>query len=132
MTDRTIVIVGGTRGIGLELAKDIVARGDQVVITGRDAARTAEIAASIGDAATGVGDATTVGGDTPTSGSDVPPVATAAVDPVASLSCLVTAATCFSMIVVTFKIIGPGGRADSTLVESMRDSDVPVSAVLST
>jgi len=84
------------------------------------------------DAATGVGDATTVGWDTPTSGSDVPPVATAAVDPVASLSCLVTAATCLSMIVVTFKIIGPGGRTDSTLLESTCDSDVPVSAVLST
>lgn len=54
MSPRTIVVAGGTSGIGLELAKDIVARGDQVVITGRDAARTAEIAASIGDGASGV------------------------------------------------------------------------------
>ncbi|MFC5503150.1 SDR family oxidoreductase [Lysinimonas soli] len=54
MSPRTIVVVGGTSGIGLELAKDVVARGDRVVITGRDAERTREIAASIGDSATGV------------------------------------------------------------------------------
>lgn len=54
MSARTIVVAGGTSGIGLELAKDIVAKGDQVVITGRDAARTADIAASIGEGARGV------------------------------------------------------------------------------
>jgi len=54
MAPRTIVIVGGTSGIGLELAKDIVARGDHVVITGRDADRTREVAASVGEGATGV------------------------------------------------------------------------------
>lgn len=54
MSARTIVVAGGTSGIGLELAKDIVAKGDQVVITGRDAARTAEIAASLGGGARGV------------------------------------------------------------------------------
>ncbi|GAA1966446.1 SDR family oxidoreductase [Microbacterium deminutum] len=54
MTDRTILIVGGTQGIGLELAKDVVARGERVVITGRDFQRTADVAASIGDGATGV------------------------------------------------------------------------------
>jgi len=51
MSGRTIVVVGGTSGIGLELAKDVVARGDRVVITGRDLARTQEIAAGIGDGA---------------------------------------------------------------------------------
>ncbi|MDF2574467.1 MAG: short chain dehydrogenase, partial [Agromyces sp.] len=35
MSERTIVVVGGTSGIGLELAKDCIARGDRVVITGR-------------------------------------------------------------------------------------------------
>ncbi len=55
MTDRTIVVVGGTSGIGLELARDIVARGDRVVLTGRDGARASEIAASIGDRASGLG-----------------------------------------------------------------------------
>jgi NAD(P)-dependent dehydrogenase (short-subunit alcohol dehydrogenase family) len=53
MTDRTIVIVGGTQGIGLELAKDVVAHGDSVVITGRGQERVDEIAASIGPAASG-------------------------------------------------------------------------------
>ncbi|WP_438854347.1 SDR family NAD(P)-dependent oxidoreductase [Agromyces sp. M3QZ16-3] len=51
---RTIVIVGGTSGIGLELARDTIARGDRVVITGRDQARTEEIAASLGPGATAV------------------------------------------------------------------------------
>ncbi len=42
---RTILVVGATSGIGLELrARDIVARGDRVVITGRDRARTEEVA----------------------------------------------------------------------------------------
>src|SRR5690606_32819454 len=53
-TDRTIVVVGGTQGIGLELAKDVVARGDSVVITGRGQERVEQIAASIGPAASGV------------------------------------------------------------------------------
>jgi NAD(P)-dependent dehydrogenase (short-subunit alcohol dehydrogenase family) len=55
MTARTIVVVGGTQGIGLEIAKDIVAKGDRVVLTGRDADRAREVAASIGKSATGVG-----------------------------------------------------------------------------
>ncbi|MEZ3160415.1 SDR family oxidoreductase [Microbacterium sp. BWT-B31] len=54
MSDRNIVIVGGTSGIGLELAKDTIARGDRVVITGRDKARTAQIAAGLGPQATPV------------------------------------------------------------------------------
>lgn len=55
MTDRTVLVVGGTQGIGLELAKDIVARGDRVVITGRDPARAADVASAIGEGASGVG-----------------------------------------------------------------------------
>jgi len=54
MTDQTIVVVGGTSGIGHELAKDIVARGDRVVLTGRDEARAREVAASLGDRASGI------------------------------------------------------------------------------
>jgi NAD(P)-dependent dehydrogenase (short-subunit alcohol dehydrogenase family) len=54
MTDRTIVIVGGTSGIGLELARRIVAEGDKVVITGRDQAKTEQIAAGIGPGASAV------------------------------------------------------------------------------
>lgn len=54
MATRTIVIAGGTSGIGLELARDLVARGDSVVITGRDEARTKAIAADLGEHASGV------------------------------------------------------------------------------
>jgi NAD(P)-dependent dehydrogenase (short-subunit alcohol dehydrogenase family) len=54
VAERTIVVIGGTSGIGLELAKDIVAKGDRVVISGRDLARTQQIAASIGDGASAV------------------------------------------------------------------------------
>ncbi|WP_349897727.1 SDR family NAD(P)-dependent oxidoreductase [Parafrigoribacterium soli] len=47
MSGKTIVVVGGTSGIGLEIVKDIVAHGDRVVMTGRDQQRTEEIAASV-------------------------------------------------------------------------------------
>ena len=54
MSSRTIVIIGGTSGIGLELAKDTLARGDRVVISGRNLDRTREIATSIGEGASAV------------------------------------------------------------------------------
>lgn len=54
MTQRTILVVGGTSGIGLEIAKEVVARGDRVILTGRDQERAASIAASLGDAASGL------------------------------------------------------------------------------
>jgi NAD(P)-dependent dehydrogenase (short-subunit alcohol dehydrogenase family) len=55
MSDRTIVVVGGTQGIGFELAKAVVAGGDRVVLTGRDPDRARGVAASLGETATGVG-----------------------------------------------------------------------------
>lgn len=54
MSDKTIVVVGGTSGIGLEIVKDIVARGDKAVMTGRDQERTEQIAASVGPGVTAV------------------------------------------------------------------------------
>jgi len=54
MSDRTIVVVGGTSGIGRELAASLVARGDRVALTGRDAGRAASVAAELGDRATGI------------------------------------------------------------------------------
>ena len=54
MSQRTIVVVGGTSGIGLEIAKEVVARGDKVILTGRDQQRAVEIAASIGPDAQGL------------------------------------------------------------------------------
>ncbi|HEU0180881.1 SDR family NAD(P)-dependent oxidoreductase [Agromyces sp. NPDC004153] len=54
MTTRTIVVVGGTSGIGLELSRSLVARGDRVVLTGRHRAKAEAIAADVGPGASGV------------------------------------------------------------------------------
>jgi NAD(P)-dependent dehydrogenase (short-subunit alcohol dehydrogenase family) len=51
---KTILIVGGTSGIGTELARAITVNGDRVVITGRDETRAKEAAAAIGDGAQGI------------------------------------------------------------------------------
>jgi len=42
------IIIGGTQGIGLEIAQQMVQRGDQVIITSRDKARTEKVAAELG------------------------------------------------------------------------------------
>ena len=52
---QSIVIVGGTAGIGRQLAQTLAKRGDEVVITGRDKARAQTIAAEIGGKTRGVG-----------------------------------------------------------------------------
>jgi NAD(P)-dependent dehydrogenase (short-subunit alcohol dehydrogenase family) len=44
----TTVVVGGTSGMGLEVARHRHEQGDQVVLTGRDPARAEEVAASVG------------------------------------------------------------------------------------
>jgi uncharacterized oxidoreductase len=41
LSQRTILITGGTSGIGLELARQLLQRGNTVVVTGRDQARLA-------------------------------------------------------------------------------------------
>jgi len=48
------VVIGGTSGIGLEVARDRAARGDEVVLTGRDADRATEVAASVGESVFGI------------------------------------------------------------------------------
>lgn len=55
MTRRSVVIVGGTSGIGRELAQTFVERGDDVVLTGRDEERARAVAAEIGSSARGIG-----------------------------------------------------------------------------
>ncbi len=42
------LVVGGTGGIGKELAKLLAQRGEEVIITGRDAARAQSVASEIG------------------------------------------------------------------------------------
>jgi NAD(P)-dependent dehydrogenase (short-subunit alcohol dehydrogenase family) len=45
---RTLVVIGGTAGIGRQMAVRAAARGDDVVLTGRDRARAEEVALQIG------------------------------------------------------------------------------------
>lgn len=50
----SMVVVGGTSGIGRAIAQRAAGRGDEVVITGRDPARTEAIAKEVGGSARGV------------------------------------------------------------------------------
>ncbi len=49
MGDGSVLVVGGTGGIGREVARHYHAKGEDVTITGRDPERTSSIAAEIGD-----------------------------------------------------------------------------------
>jgi NAD(P)-dependent dehydrogenase (short-subunit alcohol dehydrogenase family) len=49
------MVVGGTSGLGLEVARHYVEQGREVVVTGRDADHAAKVAAELGGAARGVG-----------------------------------------------------------------------------
>ncbi len=53
MADGAVVVVGGTRAIGLELARHYVDRGDRVVVTGRDPDNVAAAVAELGGHPTG-------------------------------------------------------------------------------
>ncbi|GGM69845.1 short-chain dehydrogenase [Thermopolyspora flexuosa] len=50
----SVVVVGGTAGIGRELAAHYAARGREVVLTGRDQARADKVAAELGPNVRGV------------------------------------------------------------------------------
>nr|WP_240948615.1 SDR family NAD(P)-dependent oxidoreductase [Microbacterium sp. CFH 90308] len=54
VSGRTILVAGGSSGIGLELAKDLVAGGDRVIVTSRSRETADEVAAGLGANATGV------------------------------------------------------------------------------
>ena len=53
-SQRVGVIIGGTSGIGREVARSLAVRGDQVLITGRDRGRAETIAAEIGGSVRGL------------------------------------------------------------------------------
>jgi NAD(P)-dependent dehydrogenase (short-subunit alcohol dehydrogenase family) len=50
----SVLVVGGTSGIGLEIARYFAEAGDRVTLTGRDAGRAAAVASEIGGATTGI------------------------------------------------------------------------------
>ena len=53
LKNTVVLVTGGSRGIGLAIAKGFAAEGARVAICGRDAARLAEAAAEIGNGAVG-------------------------------------------------------------------------------
>jgi NAD(P)-dependent dehydrogenase (short-subunit alcohol dehydrogenase family) len=55
VAEGSVVVVGGTRGIGRELAALFAGRGREVVLTGRDEARAQAVAGEIGGSAHGLG-----------------------------------------------------------------------------
>lgn len=55
MGDEVVLIVGGTKGMGLEVARHYASRGDAVVITGRDAAGASVVASELGSMVSGIG-----------------------------------------------------------------------------
>ena len=50
MADGSVLVVGGTRGLGLEIARFYAGRGRDVVVTGRDAASAEACASELGGA----------------------------------------------------------------------------------
>jgi NAD(P)-dependent dehydrogenase (short-subunit alcohol dehydrogenase family) len=51
----SVVVIGGTRGIGLQIARHYADRGHHVVISGRDAAQAQTVAKELGGSAVGIG-----------------------------------------------------------------------------
>jgi uncharacterized oxidoreductase len=47
LVKRTVLITGGTSGIGLELARQLLQRGNVVIVTGRDQHRLDVTAAAL-------------------------------------------------------------------------------------
>ena len=55
MANRSVVVVGGTRGLGRELAESYAGQGRHVVLTGRDRVAAEACAAEIGGSTRGIG-----------------------------------------------------------------------------
>ncbi|OXY99513.1 SDR family oxidoreductase [Streptomyces diastatochromogenes] len=54
LKDRVYIVTGATRGLGNAAARELIADGAKVVITGRDEKRVADAAAELGENAVGV------------------------------------------------------------------------------
>jgi NAD(P)-dependent dehydrogenase (short-subunit alcohol dehydrogenase family) len=50
-----VVVIGGTQGIGLEVARHYADRGEEVVVTGRDTGRCEQVADGLGGKTRGIG-----------------------------------------------------------------------------
>ncbi len=55
MQKGAVVVIGGTSGIGRLLATEYAKKGEQVVLSGRDAAQASQVAAEVGGGAIGIG-----------------------------------------------------------------------------
>lgn len=55
MAEGSVLVVGGTGGLGREIARHYQQKGASVIITGRDSQRSAEIAAELGEGVSGIG-----------------------------------------------------------------------------
>lgn len=55
MAEGSVVVVGGTGGIGREIARHYLVQGESVVITGSEQARAESIASELGEGAVGIG-----------------------------------------------------------------------------
>jgi len=55
MANGSVVVVGGTQGLGRELAQSYAGEGRDVIVTGRDQARAETAAAEIGGSTRGIG-----------------------------------------------------------------------------
>lgn len=55
MAEGSVLVVGGTSGLGLDIARHYHKEGKPVIITGRDPSRSTKIAAEIGEGVSGLG-----------------------------------------------------------------------------
>src|SRR5688572_16333257 len=51
----SVVVIGGTAGLGLEVARHYAAAGREVILTGRDPSRAAKVASEVGPSVRGLG-----------------------------------------------------------------------------
>ncbi len=54
MAEHAVIVVGGTQGLGFDLARHYAERGRRVVVTGRDAERAEKTAMELGETAEGI------------------------------------------------------------------------------